>query len=112
MLDLPAITAAEALRESAAGALLLDVREPMEWDAGHAPTAVHVPLASLRGAEIAVPEGGRVLVICRSGHRSMSATAYLRQLGLDAVNVDGGMHAWHQAGGEVVANHGGPGFVA
>jgi rhodanese-related sulfurtransferase len=112
MLDLPAVTAAEALRESAAGTVLLDVREPLEWDAGHAPDAVHVPLASLRGAELPLEPGGRVLVVCRSGHRSMSATAFLRQLGLDAVNVDGGMHAWQQAGGAVVMNDGASGFVA
>ena len=45
--DLPTVDAAEALRLVGDGAVLLDVREPAEWVAGHAPTAVHVPLGDL-----------------------------------------------------------------
>jgi rhodanese-related sulfurtransferase len=86
--------------------LLLDVREPDEWDAGHAPQAVHVPLHDVPvGWRAALAERGdrRVCVICRVGSRSAHATAYLLAQGVDAVNVHGGMLAWQAAGLPVVA---------
>jgi rhodanese-related sulfurtransferase len=86
--------------------LLLDVREQDEWDAGHAPEAVHVPLHELpvRWPTALAGRGGRrVAVVCRVGGRSAHATAYLLAQGVDAVNVDGGMYAWQAAGLPVVA---------
>ncbi|MBA0052766.1 rhodanese-like domain-containing protein [Streptomyces sp. AJS327] len=99
-------------------ALLLDVREDDEWAAGHADGALHIPLGEVidRLSEIieragATPDtpGGepgtpvrRVHVICRVGGRSAQVTQYLLQQGLDAVNVDGGMLAWEQAGRPLV----------
>lgn len=107
----PAVPADEALRLSRDGARLVDVREPYEWEAGHAPTARHVPLTAFDLS--AVPAGdGPVLVICRSGNRSQAATMALRSNGLDAFNVTGGMQAWAQLGGEVVTSAGAPGQVA
>ena len=50
-------------------------------------------------------------VICKVGVRSAQATAYLRDQGVDAVNVVGGMLAWAASGREVVADDG-PGRVA
>lgn len=110
--DLPTVDAAEALRLVGEGALLLDVREPAEWDAGHAPAAQHVPLGELPTSGFAPARGSRVLVICRSGNRSKSATAHLIALGVDAWNVAGGMGAWHASGGAVVDGEGAPGRVA
>lgn len=81
--------------------VLLDVREDDEWAAGHAPKAVHVPMGqvSQRLDEITAAVPGRpVHVVCRSGSRSARITAYLSEIGLDAVNVDGGMKAWSGAG--------------
>ena len=89
--------------------LLLDVREQDEWDAGHAPQAVHVPLheVPVRWAAALSDRGDRrVSVVCRVGGRSAHATAYLLAQGVDAVNVDGGMLAWQRAGLPVVADHG------
>ncbi|MEO7195027.1 MAG: rhodanese-like domain-containing protein [Pseudonocardiaceae bacterium] len=87
-------------------AVLLDVRENDEWAAGHAPAAVHVPMGQVarRLDELATvfPERA-VYVVCRSGGRSASVTAYLKQAGWDAVNVDGGMHAWAAAGRPMVS---------
>ncbi|MDQ3762234.1 MAG: rhodanese-like domain-containing protein [Actinomycetota bacterium] len=87
-------------------AVLLDVRENDEWTAGHAPTAVHVPMGQVpqRLDELATTLPDRpVHVVCRSGTRSARVTAYLTQAGWDAVNVDGGMRAWAAAGRPMVA---------
>lgn len=77
-------------------ALLLDVREDDEWAAGHAPTAVHMPLSTMEVA--AVPTDRPVVAICRSGNRSGQAARVLADAGLDVVNVSGGMKAWREAG--------------
>lgn len=98
-----------------ADAVLLDVREPDEWDAGHAPGAVHVPMGQIpqRLDEIAgeLPEGP-AYVVCRSGGRSARVTAYLAQAGWNAVNVDGGMQAWAAAGRPMETDSGAPPRVA
>ncbi len=94
------------------GATLLDVRRDDEWRAGHAPRALHIPLDQLRGRADEVPNDRRVVAICRSGARSAQATQFLRQLGLDVVNLSGGMQAWARAGADVVASDGTAGRVA
>jgi rhodanese-related sulfurtransferase len=91
------------------GTVLLDVREIDEWAAGHAPDATHVPLSRLTSD--AVPPGTTVLCICRSGGRSGKATEALRKVGIDAVNVAGGMNAWAAAGLPVLRADGRPGTV-
>ncbi len=80
------------------GAVLLDVREVDEWKAGHAPGARHVPLGDVASRRDSLPRDRRLVVICRSGHRSSRATALLLRSGFDAVNLDGGMRAWANAG--------------
>jgi rhodanese-related sulfurtransferase len=80
------------------GAVLLDVREPEEWSAGHAPRAIHMPLGELEASLETIDTDVRVVVVCRSGHRSSMATAFLRAMDRDAVNLDGGMQAWVKAG--------------
>lgn len=105
----PATTPAEA-HDRAADHALVDVRESHEWSAGHAPGAVHVPLGELRPDRL--PAAERLLCICRSGARSSRAVAALRNAGYDAVNVDGGMNAWHAHGLPVVRDDGHPGTVA
>ncbi|NNG37016.1 rhodanese-like domain-containing protein [Nakamurella aerolata] len=87
-----------------AGAALLDVREDDEWQAGHAPQAVHIPLPQLAERLDEVPEGDPVYVVCRSGGRSARATAFLNANGWDAVNVAGGMSAWAAAGRPLTAD--------
>lgn len=82
--------------------LLVDVREPEEWTAGHAPRAKHVPLGEVtdRLEEIRSAANGRpVAFICRSGNRSAQAAEAATDAGLQQVsNVDGGMGAWEAAG--------------
>ncbi|GAA3023990.1 rhodanese-like domain-containing protein [Actinokineospora globicatena] len=89
-----------------ADATLLDVREQDEWDAGHAPTARHIPMGELVARLGELPADGEVYVICRSGGRSARVTQYLNGNGWDAVNVDGGMQAWAALGQPVVSETG------
>jgi rhodanese-related sulfurtransferase len=94
------------------GALLLDVREREEWDAGHAPAANLVPLGELPARLDEVPPDGTVVVVCRSGGRSALAARALIARGRDARNLAGGMQAWAAAGLPVVTGAGTPGGVA
>jgi rhodanese-related sulfurtransferase len=93
---------------------LLDVREADEWQAGHAPGAVHLPLTALAaGAGLPAEAPKRpVIVICRSGRRSLKAVELLRARGVEAVDVIGGMQEWAAAGLPVVDARGGNGTVA
>ena len=81
---------------------LIDVREPDEWEQGHVPWAVHIPLGT-------VPEhierfsGSPTYVICKVGGRSARACEFVAEQGRDAVNVVGGMLAWEAAGNVVSA---------
>ncbi|WP_413319330.1 rhodanese-like domain-containing protein [Agrococcus sp. 1P02AA] len=75
---------------------LIDVREPHEWQQGHAEGAVHIPMSQIVERLHEVPDGAAV--ICRTGGRSGQVVAYLEHQGLDAVNVAGGTVAWAAAG--------------
>ena len=80
-------------------AVLVDVREPQEWRAGHARGARHIPLAQLAGRLDDLPRQAPVYLICASGNRSRKATAILLKNGFDRpINVRGGTAAWHRAG--------------
>ena len=94
---LPSVPAGRALC-STAGALLLDVREPEEWQAEHAPGAVLMPMGQVRQRQSELPRDRRIVVVCRSGGRSAATTESLRTWGFDAVNLAGGMCAWASAG--------------
>ncbi|MFN8026364.1 MAG: rhodanese-like domain-containing protein [Acidimicrobiia bacterium] len=108
---MPEVEVEEAARLVEGGAFLLDVREPSEWDAGHSPAAVWIPLGELGARLDEVPTDRTVAVVCRSGGRSAAATDALVQSGIDAVNVAGGMKAWEGEGLPVVASDGLPGQI-
>lgn len=93
------------------GAVLLDVREPDEWGAGHAPGALHIALGDLGRDYGQLPRGEPILCVCRSGQRSERAAGALRGAGYDASNVVGGMKAWEVGGLPVVTDDGRPGAV-
>ena len=98
------------------GAVLLDVREPDEWAAGHISGAVHVPMnavpSRLANAPDALPADAPIVVVCKVGGRSAQVTAWLRSQGYDALNLDGGMLAWARAGRPMEADGGSPPRVA
>jgi rhodanese-related sulfurtransferase len=109
------ITPTEAAAALARGAItLIDVREPYEWDVGHAPGSVHIPLDRLAEQADTLPPNGLLAFICLSGVRSAMAVSAFRAAGYDAFNVSGGFRAWLQAGcpvepeGAVAAPHGRP----
>lgn len=99
-----AVTATEAVELTRDGAWLMDVREPVEWEIGHAPQAHLLPMSTIIERLSEVPTGRRLLVICHSGARSLRVAEWLRDAGYDAVNVSGGMAAWADAGGELAAD--------
>jgi adenylyltransferase/sulfurtransferase len=85
------------LLESAAGVVLVDVREPWEHALGVLPGSLTIPLGELadRADEVA-PEGSALVVtICHHGVRSLGAAAILRAAGVrDVVSLAGGLDAW------------------
>jgi rhodanese-related sulfurtransferase len=94
------------------GAYLLDVRNPDEWEAGHPPEAVHVPMMELPARMAEVPDDRDVVVVCRVGSRSAQVVAYLQAKGWPRVaNLDGGLVAWQAAGRALVTTDGRPGYV-
>jgi len=81
-------------------AVMLDVREAGEFNAGHAPNAKNVPLGQLdkRLGEIAKFKARPVVVTCQTGSRSHAATAALKKAGFgEVVVLSGGFGAWQQA---------------
>ena len=94
------------------GAYLLDVREPDEWAAGHAPDAHHMPMMEVPARMAEVPTDAEVVVVCRSGGRSGQVTSYLMGNGWDNVrNLDGGMQSWAAAGRDMISENGQPARV-
>jgi len=94
------------------GALLLDVREPDEWAAGHAPDAVFVPMKEVQARQSELPKDRQIVTICRSGGRSAAVTEALNAWGFDSVNLAGGLQAWETAGLPLVTDDGSPGAVS
>lgn len=75
-------------------AVIVDVREPWEWEAGSAAGALRISLHELPGRLDDVPRDRRVHCICASGNRSRVAAEFLRDRGFDATSVSGGTTAW------------------
>ncbi|WP_067964467.1 rhodanese-like domain-containing protein [Nocardiopsis trehalosi] len=90
------------------GGYVLDVREPDEWAAGHAPDAVHIPLGELGQRAGEVPRDRQVYVVCRVGGRSAQAVQALNDAGWRAANVAGGMQAWALSGRAMASETGAP----
>jgi molybdopterin/thiamine biosynthesis adenylyltransferase len=92
------------------GALLVDVREPHEWDEAHLAGAKLAPLATVtdRIAELAPDRSQRVVLMCRVGNRSARAADTLRsELGYENVaSLAGGIEAWRDAGLPVIEAEG------
>lgn len=95
------VSTEEMAQARSGGAFVLDVREPDEWAAGHVAGATHMPLQSVPGRLEELPAGQPVYVICASGGRSLQATDYLRQAGVEAYSVAGGTSAWAAEGREM-----------
>jgi glyoxylase-like metal-dependent hydrolase (beta-lactamase superfamily II)/rhodanese-related sulfurtransferase len=80
-------------------ALVLDVREPAEYAAGHVPGARSLPQAELALHLDELPRDQEVVVVCEAGTRSVRAARFLKQMGfVQVTNLAGGTAAWRAAG--------------
>lgn len=95
------VSVADALK-LADGRTIIDVREVVEWNEGHIPTATLVPLADLAATiETVVPDKATPLLVhCAVGARSRRASQYLAQIGYsDVLNIQGRLAEWKALGG-------------
>lgn len=95
----PAVSAVEAVRLVAEGALVIDVRRAFEWNRVHIPDAVHMPLEALPERCVELPDDRLIITFCTGGIRSAGAANLLVENGFDAVNMSGGLIHWRSAGG-------------
>ena len=96
-------------------AVLLDVREDIEWAAGHIEGSIHIPMNQVPQRYAADPEvfnpDGPLVVLCKVGGRSAQVTAWLRQQGVEAINMYGGIMEWDAAGRQIVNETDGEPYV-
>jgi hydroxyacylglutathione hydrolase len=89
----------DTLECRSAETMVVDVREPEEYEHGHVPGAINLPQADLASQLAELPRHRPLALICRSGARSLRAAQFLRQVGFEQVmNVQGGTEAWLAAG--------------
>jgi adenylyltransferase/sulfurtransferase len=82
------------LKERAGQASVVDVREPREFSASHLPGATNIPVGELHSRMGSLPKG-RVVFVCRSGARSLTAAALASRAGVeDIAHLEGGLLAW------------------
>ena len=106
----PGLTIDETLMALSKGAVLIDVRTQNEYEAGHAPGARPVdpkalhddPVEAIHGDDLFADRDSAVIVICDNGLRSSIAAAGLREKGLLAESVSGGLRAWAKDGNPVL----------
>ena len=98
--EIPVSTLARRLANPGGAVRVLDVRDEVEWAAGHIPGAVNLSAGTLAtGGKIRVAPDETVAVICGTGYRSSVAASLLKQRGLrQVITVPGGMEAWTEAG--------------
>jgi hydroxyacylglutathione hydrolase len=98
--EIPSVKASAALHwieEHAA--TVVDVREPLEYAATHIPWSVLIPQAELALQLELLPTDTELLLVCRSGARSLRSAQFLKASGYHRVtNLDGGMIGWMEAG--------------
>lgn len=81
-------------------AVLVDVREPQEYQDGFLPNSIRIPLGSLseKATQLDKHKERPIIIVCRSGNRSAQAVRMLKQMGYETVyNLGGGLHAWRAA---------------
>lgn len=96
-----------AQMQSQQKAVIVDVRENDEWNAGHIAGAIHIPLSEIpnRVDELAKYQNSQLIMQCRSGARSTKAVDILTKAGFSNVhNLDGGLNAWQKANLQIQQN--------
>lgn len=75
--------------------VIIDVREPEEYDEGHIPGVPLLPMHQIPNAADQFENDKEYIFVCRSGNRSQNVSLYLKQNGVENVaNYDGGMISW------------------
>ena len=83
-----------ARRKQGESLTLLDVREDWELGVASVPDVVHIPMGEVADRLGELDRGREVVVLCRSGRRSLQVANFLQQNGFRAVNLAGGILAW------------------
>ncbi len=107
--EVPQITVHDlaTMREEQPELLVVDVREPFEWDEGHIEGAVHLPMGEAVRRLQELPADRPKAVLCAGGLRSSTVISALSRQGLTGwYNVSGGMTAWVKGGYGVVHSPG------
>ena len=78
----------------AEGAVIVDVRTRYEFSRGAIPGALHIPIDDLRNRFVELPRDRKIVVYCQVGQRGHTAAMYLRGMGFNAINLDGGIKTW------------------
>jgi rhodanese-related sulfurtransferase len=92
------ITPAQAYAKFQQSAFFLDVRSQNEWDQFHIAGSTLIPLDQLQNRLSEIPKDVDIVVVCLSGHRSLSGTAILQQAGYSRIScLSGGLQAWMDA---------------
>jgi rhodanese-related sulfurtransferase len=96
---LPSVNAAELNEKLKNGksSLVVDVRQPEEYAAGHIAGSKLIPLGDLSKRLNELPKDREIICVCASGSRSQSATKFLIDAGYNAFNMQGGMFMWQRA---------------
>ena len=95
-MNIPEISPTEfvARRERGDELTLLDVREAWELGIANVPGVVHIPMGEVAERLGELDRSREVVVLCRSGRRSLEVARFLQQNGFNAVNLAGGVLAW------------------
>jgi rhodanese-related sulfurtransferase len=93
------ISVADAVAKQKAGAFILDVREPSEWNDAHIAGATLISLGELQSRVNELPKDKEIVVVCRSGNRSAQGRDILLNSGFTQVtSMAGGLNEWKAAG--------------
>lgn len=95
-MSIPEITAAEFLQRRTQGdsLTLLDVREDWEISVASVQGVVHIPMGQIQARLPELDRSKEIVVLCRSGRRSLEVARFLQLNGFQALNLTGGILAW------------------
>ena len=92
------VSVEEAVAKRDAGAFILDVRQPEEWNEFHVPDSTLIPLAELASRVDELPKDQEIVIVCRSGNRSAQGRDILLNAGFTQVtSMAGGLTQWKAA---------------
>lgn len=85
----------EYLHQAGSDVLLLDVREPWEYEHCHLEGSLHIPMGQIPNRHQELNQNQEIVVVCHHGMRSLQVAQYLEKIGFKNVsNLNGGIDAW------------------